>query len=269
MNTNTAQVIPFSAKDAIRVVDGMPTTTTVDIAERFNKRHDTVLRSVRDLDCSPEFNARNFAAVEYLDSKGEKRPMYQITRDGFVFLCMGFTGAEAAKWKEAYINAFNEMEKELAEKYAKPEIINTEQQNALQQIIKRIAAGDGKKTVALWSRFNNHFRLGSYKHLSPEKFAEAVTYLEGISGEYLGREALPNALQEMPLSEQLFQDLVIRNLGKIRFMITIDKNHEMQASLLEPKAMMLTAEELPDIIKSVYVPQNLIPKIIRAVAERL
>ncbi|WXF31053.1 Rha family transcriptional regulator (plasmid) [Pseudomonas aeruginosa] len=38
-----------------------------------------------------------------------------MTRDGFTFLCIGFTGKEAARWKEAYINAFNKMEQALIE----------------------------------------------------------------------------------------------------------------------------------------------------------
>ena len=46
--------------------------------------------------------------------------MYYITRDGFMFLVMGFTGKTAAKWKEAYIKAFNEMEAKIrAEQMAK------------------------------------------------------------------------------------------------------------------------------------------------------
>jgi hypothetical protein len=53
--------------------------------------------------------------VEVAVGKGatRKSPAYRMTRDGFTFLCMGFTGAEAARWKEAYINAFNRMEAEL------------------------------------------------------------------------------------------------------------------------------------------------------------
>ena len=42
-----------------------------------------------------------------------KLPCYQITRDGFAFLAMGFTGKRAAQFKEAYINAFNQMEQAL------------------------------------------------------------------------------------------------------------------------------------------------------------
>ncbi|WP_420832457.1 Rha family transcriptional regulator [Paenibacillus periandrae] len=40
------------------------------------------------------FNRLNFEPIEYIDTKGEKRPMYEITRDGFMMLVMGFTGRE-------------------------------------------------------------------------------------------------------------------------------------------------------------------------------
>jgi phage regulator Rha-like protein len=48
--------------------------------------------------------------VTYADAKGELRKEYQITKDGFAFLVMGFTGKVAAKFKEAYILAFNKLE---------------------------------------------------------------------------------------------------------------------------------------------------------------
>ncbi|WP_445667368.1 Rha family transcriptional regulator [Paenibacillus sp. FSL H8-0034] len=38
------------------------------------------------------FNDLNFKSVEYFDKKGENRPMYEMTRDGFMMLAMGFTG---------------------------------------------------------------------------------------------------------------------------------------------------------------------------------
>ena len=108
----------------IAVIDGQPTTTSRDIAETFGKRHDDVLKRIRSLDCSPEFHARNFAEmiVNTDIGKGATREdkAYRITRDGFAFLCMGFTGARAAQWKERYINTFNRMAERLAAKSAKP-----------------------------------------------------------------------------------------------------------------------------------------------------
>lgn len=97
----------------LAVRDGNITTTSRQIAEHFGKRHTDVLRAIANLECSPEFSQRNFASADYLDEQGKPRKEYTITRDGFVFLAMGFTGKDAAQWKEAYIGAFNAMEAEL------------------------------------------------------------------------------------------------------------------------------------------------------------
>ncbi|WP_422134973.1 Rha family transcriptional regulator [Endozoicomonas sp. ALD040] len=109
MNNNIALV----KKPQLAVIDGSVKTTTCDVAEKFSKQHKDVLRAVREVDCSEEFAQRNFALGSYKDGNKQDRPMYEITRDGFCYLIMGFTGKEAAKWKEAYINAFNTMETEL------------------------------------------------------------------------------------------------------------------------------------------------------------
>jgi anti-repressor protein len=85
-------------------------TDSVTVAETFGKRHADVLRSIENLECSQEFN---FASVEYRDAKGESRPKYLITQDGFSFLVMGYTGKEAARFKEMYIGEFNRMREEL------------------------------------------------------------------------------------------------------------------------------------------------------------
>ena len=66
-------------------------------------------------DLSDEFNTSNFALVEYLDAKKERRPMFNLTRDGFMTIAMSFTGREAAQWRELYIAEFNRMEARLAE----------------------------------------------------------------------------------------------------------------------------------------------------------
>lgn len=98
----------------LAVTNGQATTTSLQVAEKFNKRHDDVLKAVRNLECPPEFHARNFAAmsVDVIVGNGAVRqsPAYTITRDGFTLLAMGFTGKEAAQWKVKYIAAFNKME---------------------------------------------------------------------------------------------------------------------------------------------------------------
>lgn len=108
----------------IAVIDGQPTTTSRDIAETFGKRHDDVLKRIRSLECSDDFRRRNFAEALYEAAGGKGATgtytEYRITRDGFAFLCMGFTGARAAQWKERYINTFNRLADKLAHRVARP-----------------------------------------------------------------------------------------------------------------------------------------------------
>ena len=104
-------------KPNLEIVDGKVSTTSLDIAEKFEKKHKDVLKTIRQLECSASFNGRNFAPVKYKDAKGEKRPMFHITRDGFAILVMGFTGKKAMQWKEKYIAAFNRMEEELKKQW--------------------------------------------------------------------------------------------------------------------------------------------------------
>lgn len=96
-------------KNAVFMKNDQPMTTTLVVADVFNKNHYDVLRVVKKLECSAEFSARNFAGATYLDAQGKLRSMFELTKDGFMFLAMGFTGKEAARWKEAFIRGFNEM----------------------------------------------------------------------------------------------------------------------------------------------------------------
>ena len=80
--------------------DGALKTSSRFVAEAFDRQHKNVLQAYDMLECSQEFNRRNFAPVEYLDAKGQARRMIEMTFDGFIFLVMGFTGAKAAAIKE-------------------------------------------------------------------------------------------------------------------------------------------------------------------------
>ncbi|WP_415717281.1 Rha family transcriptional regulator [Maridesulfovibrio sp.] len=104
--------------DLVTLENGVPMTTSLKVAEVFGKKHKNIIRDIENLDCSSAFFKLNFERNEYDVKVGfgvKKAPMYRVTRDGFVFLAMGFTGKRAAQFKEQYINAFNMMEKRLIE----------------------------------------------------------------------------------------------------------------------------------------------------------
>lgn len=92
-----------------------PVTDSLMIAETFGKRHDHVLRDIRELECSEDFRISNFGETPYIHPQnGQTYHKYLITQDGFSFLVMGYTGKEAARFKEMYIAEFNRMRDELS-----------------------------------------------------------------------------------------------------------------------------------------------------------
>lgn len=100
-------------KNLVSIIDNQVVTDSLKVAECFEKRHCDVVRRLESLETPGNFNQRNFALVKYKDKKGEQRPFYNITKDGFVLLAMGFTGQKALEFKLAYITAFNAMESKL------------------------------------------------------------------------------------------------------------------------------------------------------------
>jgi hypothetical protein len=68
--------------------------------------------------------------------------------------------------------------------------ITPDQQCTLQALVKALVEKGGIY-AQIWSRFNNHFRLGSYKQLPQSRMSEAVDYLMRLEVE---PKALPEAL---------------------------------------------------------------------------
>lgn len=91
--------------------NGNDVTTSLLVAEVFGKNHKDVLRDIERLSCSEDFRVRNFAHTPYTHPQnGQVYHYYEMTKDGFSFLVMGYTGAKAGEFKEKFINEFNRRE---------------------------------------------------------------------------------------------------------------------------------------------------------------
>ncbi|WP_112022187.1 Rha family phage regulatory protein [Escherichia coli] len=176
----TMTTLPTLSQPEIAIVDGQAVTSSLAVADFFSKRHDDVLKKIRILDCSPEFCARNFAETSILvrqpNGGTRKLPCYQITRDGFAFLAMGFTGKRAAQFKEAYINAFNQMEKQLSKPSVPSDVahnasvlysyISSIHQVWLQQLYPMLEKAESPLAVSLYDRINDAAFLARLIHSS-------------------------------------------------------------------------------------------------------
>jgi Rha family phage regulatory protein len=173
----------FASNDEIK-------TTSLLVAEKFGKLHKDVLKKIESLECSAEFIGRNFALIETDVKVGfgtRKSPAYEMTKDGFMFLVMGFTGKAAAEVKELYINAFNFMLAKLFPKtaYALRDLPPVQPQTLtpamLRHIEKRIAWLNknqvGSTYAGLGRLIKEKFNVNERKAIPVHKYAEVCALL--------------------------------------------------------------------------------------------
>lgn len=199
---------PASLSPSVSLHAGRPATTSLEVAKFFGKRHDHVLRDIDALLSQlPENSLQPNFGETYQEQEtplGVKQVrVFILYRDGFMLLVMGYTGKKALAMKLAYIEAFNRMEAELARRQtalsAAPgpdAALTPDQQCTLQAVVKgkveSIPADRRPRGLypQIWSRFNNHFRLASYKQLPQSRLSEGIAYLMALE--------LPAPLPEAP-----------------------------------------------------------------------
>lgn len=90
-------------------------TTSLKVAETFEKKHQHVLRDIDSLKKHVSNFGHMFEETSIKDSYGREQRAYFMNRDGFTLLAMGYTGKKALQFKLKYIEAFNKMEKTIRE----------------------------------------------------------------------------------------------------------------------------------------------------------
>lgn len=106
----------------VEIKNGQPTTSSLKVAEVFEIEHKHVLRDIRDLkeDVVKNLESPNLDSVDLsmfqedfyeVSNNNRKYPMFNMNKDGFVLLVMGYTTKRATQFKLQYIAQFNKMEK--------------------------------------------------------------------------------------------------------------------------------------------------------------
>jgi len=90
--------------------DGLVFANSLDVARVFEKEHRRVLQDIREMSDRAQ---HNFVQSYYVNTQNREMPMYEMNRDGFTFLVMGFSGEKADNFKLDFIDGFNKLENEL------------------------------------------------------------------------------------------------------------------------------------------------------------
>ena len=173
----------------VSLVNGIPTTTSLKIAEIFAKSHKNVLRDIDRIlsQVSEKFGKLNFEPSSYANSQGKKQPMYLLTKDGVSFLVMGYTGDKATQFKEAYIEAFNCMEEQLKAMQAAPTLpplSTVEDRRKLNILVREWAALSGQSFPDCWAEVHVAFDIEAVADLPAARVRDAEKWVQARLREY-------------------------------------------------------------------------------------
>lgn len=190
------------------------TTTSRIVAEVFDKEHSDVIKSIENLKEGIGKSSDTYFIL--LNKKNEQNKQYykeyELTRDGYSLLVMGFTGEKALKFKLDFINAFNSMEQELKRIYEERQQWNIEREKGklvrhiLTDTIKmKVAESPNKKFM-----YPNYTKL-IYKVLFNKSFDELKKMYNIKPKESLRDYISSEELKELEQMEMLISSLI--NLG--------------------------------------------------------
>ncbi|MFY4737182.1 Rha family transcriptional regulator [Campylobacter coli] len=169
---SNAPVIINNVEVNLNIKENKVFINSLDLAKVFNKNHKDVLETTKNQPQN-DFTESNFILSTYKDKKGELRPCYNLTRDGFSLLVMGFTGEKAYKWKIEFIKAFNEMEKRLRNiEYEKHDKLAFRQSLGYKSQLKQQKEKYENKIKALQYDLENKKELSFKRKLSKEELLE-------------------------------------------------------------------------------------------------
>lgn len=162
--------------------DGIPTTLSTDVAATFGKQHKDVLRAIENIIVNlPEDRRRNFALCFENNALANGKPIkrYRLTRDGFTFLAMGFTGEKAQAFKWAYIDAFNRMEAKLhGIKAAEcPATITAVEQYDLREAVCRRSEAANVSPNTIFSAIRVRYQIQKYADLPRCQFKDCLAFV--------------------------------------------------------------------------------------------
>lgn len=172
----------------VTVCDGIVTTLSTDVASFFEKAHRSVIASIETIvKTLPSDRLHNFVqtVVTRENPSGGapiKSKAYRLTRDGFTFLAMGFTGERAQAFKWAYIDAFNAMEAQLQNRDNTLQVaaLTPAQQLLIQQAVGRRAQKTASHYQTIYRAIKLRFQIAKYDQLPQSQLNECLKFINEV-----------------------------------------------------------------------------------------
>ena len=176
----------------VSIVNNVPTTLSTDVASFFGKIHRDVIRAIETIIArAPSNRVRNFAQT-FVTRANPKNPAtqiqskaYRLTKAGFMFLAMGFTGAKADALKWSYIDEFDRMEEQLRRHKQCPvldqlETLTPAQQDAIRKKVAERALLSTTSYKTIYKALHLRFQVPRFELIPRDKFIEALNFIRDV-----------------------------------------------------------------------------------------
>ena len=236
----------------VSVINNTVVTSSVAVASFFGKLHKDVLRAIRVLiDSAPELGQRNFAPSTYTNEQNKQQPCYTMDRKGFVLLAMGFTGEVALKFKIAYIDAFDAMERKLYQgNVTSTDTITNAQQVAIQQAVARRAKKTAVYYQTIYRAIKARYQIPRYTELKQSQFEDCMRFIETVD------LSVPEAPASEPAKTERQRYVVDADFLKTLQVFCYYQRYLFRKPLMQAMRVML-ALDVPDASKLWDVVNNL------------
>lgn len=165
---------------AFKIIEGRPVTSSRIVAEYFGKRHNDVLRGIRDLiekntDLSKSFIARE-EQIETSNGASRSNPVFLMDQKGFCILAMGFTGAKALEFKCAFYDEFERMKNELEA----PTTITPAEQRAIQREVAIRAHKTSSNYRTIYRAIKARYQIARYDQLPRTQLEDCLDFIREV-----------------------------------------------------------------------------------------
>lgn len=165
---------------AFKIIEGRPVTSSRIVAEYFGKRHNDVLRGIRDLiekntDLSKSFIARE-EQIETSNGASRSNPVFLMDQKGFCILAMGFTGAKALEFKCAFYDEFERMKHELEA----PTTITPAEQRAIQREVAIRAHKTSSNYRTIYRAIKARYQIARYDQLPRTQLEDCLDFIREV-----------------------------------------------------------------------------------------
>ena len=214
--------ISINFQNFVQIQNSQIVTTSEFVAQAFGKEHKNLLARIEQIskEIKASFFELNFKPKAKQVKTGfgfRETKSYELTKDGFMLLVMGFTGKQAMAIKIAYIEAFNAMSEAILDLNntvsdgIKPAKTTTDDRTGLRQAVAALVGRKGIDYSSAYSMIHQRFNVEAIEDIPAEKLPEAVAYVHaltlhtGLTGEVL--DALPKAEPKLPIDGNSLADI--------------------------------------------------------------